>query len=321
MKILITGGAGFIGSHLAEKLLALGEEVFVLDDLSSGSRENIKALLKNAKFYFQKGSILDERLVQKTIKDIDQVYHLAAAVGVKKIVAEPLRTMEVNVRGTEIVLKAALRAGRKKVFLASSSEIYGKNEKMPLFEEADRLLGPTSDPRWIYAASKALDESLGLAYFREKKLPVVIVRFFNIVGPRQSDAYGMVIPSFVKSALLNRPLTVFGRGQQTRCFTHINETVEIITKLMVRKRAEGQIINLGSEREISINELAKKILLITKSRSKIIHIPFKKTYSPSSIFFQKRRPDISKLKRLAEPPQKTIDEIIKDVVKYEQEIL
>lgn len=320
MKILITGGAGFIGSHLSEKLLKNGHQIFVLDNLSTGSLDNIKHLLLNKNFHFKKGSILNAKLVKDLVKKVDQIYHLAAVVGVKKVVFEPIKTIETNLKGTEIVLKSAsLFNQKKKVLIASSSEVYGKNLKIPFKEEDDRILGPTSDPRWTYSSTKALDEFLALAYFKEKGLKTVVVRLFNIVGPRQTDAYGMVIPNFVKNALLLKPLLIFGDGKQTRSFTHVDDAINAMIKLMNNKKAEGKIFNLGQNYEISINDLAKKVLKLTKSKSKIIHAPFEKTYSPTSASLKKRCPDISKIKKIIKFfPKKNLDDILKGVIDYYQ---
>lgn len=319
MKTLITGGAGFIGSHLAEKLLEKGDAVFVLDDLSTGSLKNIAHLRKKQKFHFQKGSVLDEKLVNRLVRRVDRVFHLAAVVGVKRVAAEPLKTIEVNLRGTENILAAANRFGRKKVFIASSSEVYGKSQKLPFEEGDDCLYGSNQDSRWIYPLTKSIDELLALAYFQEKKLPVVIARFFNVAGPRQSAAYGMVIPNFIQNALKNKPIPVFGSGKQTRSFIHIDDAVAAIIALMEIKKAEGEIINLGNDEEISIYQLAKKVIKLSKSKSKIQLVPFSKTYDPSSIYFQRRRPELKKIKHFFKLKNKSLDEIILDVKNYYQQ--
>lgn len=314
MKTLITGGAGFIGSHLSEKLLELGEEVIVLDNLATGAKENLAKILSHPKFRFVKGDVLDEKLVSELVGEVGQIYHLAAVVGVKRVVEEPLRTLEVNLQGTENVLKAAAQKS-KKVFIASSSEVYGKNQKLPFSEKDECLYGPTEDLRWIYPLSKAVDEQLAFAYFHEKKLPVIVVRFFNVAGPRQSAAYGMVIPNFVRSALSGQPLTVFGRGFQTRCFVHVGDVVDLIIDLMKTKKTEGRLFNVGGEEKISIKNLAQKVLELTQSRSKIVYVPFAKTYSPTSEVFLERQPSLSRLKEIGISRKiKTLDEILIDVI-------
>ena len=317
-KILITGGAGFIGSHLAEALLKKGEEVFVIDNLSTGSLKNIKHLLKNKKFHFTKGSVLDEKLMEELIKKVDEVYHLAAAVGVKMILKRPLSSLSTNIKGTEIVLEKAMKR-KVKVLLASSSEVCGKDDNVPFREEKDRTYGSVYNDRWVYAFSKAVDEFLGLAYWREKKLPVVIVRLFNVIGPRQTGRYGMVVPTFVRQALKGEPITVFGDGKQTRCFADVEDVVRAMIKLMSTKKAEGQVINLGSDREISINQLAKKVKKITSSTSKIIHIPYKKAYPNGYEDFRRRVPELSKIRKLiGYKPKVSLEESIEKIIKYQR---
>ena len=296
-KILITGGSGFIGSHLSEKLLQKGEEIFVVDNLSTGSLKNIKHLLSNKKFHFTKGSVLDEKLMERSIKKVDEIYHLAAVVGVREILGKPLNSLLTNVKGTEIVLKEAAKR-RTKTLIASTSEVCGKGDNMPFREDDDRTYGSVYNDRWVYAFSKAVDEFLALAYWREKKLPVVVLRFFNVIGPRQTGVYGMVVPTFVKQALKGEPITVFGDGKQTRCFADVNDIVGALPKLMKAKKAEGKVINLGSNKEISMNDLAKKIIKITRSSSKIVHIPYKKAYREGYEDMRHRMPDLAKVKKL-----------------------
>ena len=315
-KILISGGAGFIGSHLVEKLLQKGEEVFVVDNLSTGRLENIRHLKKNRKFHFIKGSVLDEKLIENLVKKTDQTYHLAAAVGVRMILGKPLSSLLTNIKGTEIVLREAAKR-KKKVLLVSSSEVCGKDEKVPFKEDDDRTYGSVYNDRWVYAFSKAVDEFLGLAYWRERKLPVVIVRLFNVIGPRQTGRYGMVVPTFVLQSLKKKPITVFGDGKQTRCFADVDDVTGALIKLMATKKAEGQVINLGSNDEIKINQLAKKVKNLTNSSSKIIHVPYKKAYPSGYEDFRRRVPDVSKIKELiGYKPQFVLEDTIKKISQY-----
>ena len=316
---LISGGAGFIGSHLAEKLLEDNREVFVVDDLSTGRLENIEHLKTNENFHFIKGSVLDEDLMKELIGKVEQVYHLAAAVGVKKILKEPLDCLLTNINGTEIVLKQAEKK-HVKVLIASSSEVYGKGDKVPFKEEDDRIYGSVYNNRWIYAFSKGIDEFLGLAYFKEKNLPVIVTRFFNVIGPRQVGRYGMVVPTFIKQALNNEPITVYGDGEQTRSFAYVEDIVEALIKLMATKQAEGQVINLGADKEISINNLAKKIKELTNSSSKITHIPYNQAYPDGFEDLRRRVPDISNVKRMiGYEPRFSLEETIKKIIKYQQQ--
>ncbi|MFH1423473.1 MAG: GDP-mannose 4,6-dehydratase [Candidatus Nealsonbacteria bacterium] len=314
-KILITGGAGFIGSHLAEKLLQKGEEVFVIDDLSTGSLGNIKYLEDNPKFHFIKGSILDRDLVAEHAAKVDEIYHLAAAVGVKTIIEKPLKSFLVNVDGTKNVLEAA-DIRKTPVLITSSSEVYGKNENLPFKEEDDRVYGSAYHDRWGYGLSKGSDEFLGLAYFRENGLPVVIVRLFNVVGPRQSGSYGMVVPRFIKQALNNEPLEIYGDGNQTRCFGYVGSVADALIELIGNKeKSYGQIFNVGSDEKISINALAQKIIESAKSKSEIKFIPYARVYGENFEDMRDRQPDLSKIKEainyqplaLAESLQKTIE--------------
>ena len=317
-RILVTGGAGFIGSHLSEKLLEKGKEVFVVDNLSTGSLNNIKHLKKDRKFHFIKGSVLDEELIKNLVRKTDEVYHLAAAVGVRMILGKPLSSLLTNIRGTEIVLREAAKR-KNKVLLVSSSEVCGKDEKVPFKEEDDRTYGSVYNDRWVYAFSKAVDEFLGLAYWREKKLPVVIVRLFNVIGPRQTGRYGMVVPTFVRQAHKDKAITVFGDGKQTRCFADVDDVTGSLIKLMKAKRAEGEVINLGADDEISINQLAKKVKNFTDSSSKIIYVPYKKAYPSGYEDFRRRMPDISKIKKLISyRPGVRLEDSIKKIIKYYQ---
>lgn len=319
MKALITGGAGFIGSHLAEALFAKKAEVHVIDDLSTGSIENIKHLKGKKNFHFTINSVTNERKMKELIKKVDVIFHLAAAVGVKYILDNPLDSIKTNVRGTEIVLELANSFGKKKVFLASTSEIYGKNMdgERSFKETNDRLLGSTTKWRWSYSCTKALDEFLALAYYREKELPVVIGRFFNTCGPRQTGRYGMVIPRLIKQALLDKPLTVYGDGKQTRCFLYIDDAVSAITKLADENKANGEIFNIGNPGSITILELAKRIKRLTNSKSRIEFISYEKAYEKGFEDMRHRKPDISKIKMLIKfCPKVGINELLKNTIKH-----
>ena len=316
MKILITGGAGFIGSHLSDYLLQNGHEVVIIDNLSTGKFANIAHLTSNDRFRYHIDTILNRAKLEELIEQCDQVYHLAAAVGVKYIIDNPLLALQTNIGGTENVLELA-NVYKKKVLLTSTSEIYGKSEKVPFSEEDDRLLGSTHISRWGYSASKAIDEFLALAYHREKKLPVVIVRCFNTVGPRQTGQYGMVIPKFVHNALLGHPLTVYGNGKQSRCFTDVADVVGGLVNLMACKKAEGQIFNIGSEEEITIEELAKKVKKLTGSSSKIDFIKYEDAYEAGFEDMIRRMPDITKIKTyIGYKPQYTLEMILQRVIQY-----
>ncbi len=297
MRYLITGGAGFIGSHLAETLLRQGHEVVILDDLCTGSIHNIEALKHRRGFSYVIDSIFNRPLLAELIDDCDAVFHLAASVGVRLIVESPVRTIETNVKGTEGVLEFANKK-RKKVLIASTSEVYGKSTKIPFCEDDDLVMGSTSKGRWSYACSKAIDEFLALAYWKEKGLPVVIVRLFNTVGPRQTGRYGMVLPSFVQAALSGQPLTVFGDGKQSRCFCHVSDTVGALARLIEHPDAVGQIFNIGSEEEISIEDLARLVKSMTGSASPIRDIPYEEAYEEGFEDMQRRVPDISKVRNL-----------------------
>jgi len=316
MKILITGGAGFIGSHLAEKLIASGNNVSVIDNLSTGEFANIRHLINNQNFSYEINSILNREILEKMISEVDQVYHMAAAVGVKYIIDNPLLSLRTNIGGTENVLEFANKY-KKKVLLASTSEIYGKSNDIPFSEEADRLLGSTNITRWSYSSAKAIDEFLSLAYYREKKLPIVIVRCFNTVGPRQTGQYGMVIPKFVKNALLDHPLTVFGDGKQTRCFADVEDIANGMIKLMDTKKAEGKIFNIGNDREISIEELAKKIKKMTNSKSKIEFIKYEDAYEEGFEDMRQRKPDLTKIAKYIDyKPTYNLDKILNRIINH-----
>jgi len=316
MNILITGGAGFIGSHLAEDLLEKGHKVHIVDNLSTGSLDNIKHLIKNRNFNYTIDSIMNEELMARLVKKCDCIYHLAAAVGVKLIMEKPLETIETNVRGTEVVLRMANKY-KKKILLTSTSEIYGNHVQHKLREDDNRLMGPIKKWRWAYASSKTVDEFLALAYHIEKKLPVVIARLFNTVGPRQTGAYGMVIPNLVQSALLGKPITVYGDGRQTRSFTYVTDAVRGMTDLMEHPKAIGDVFNVGSEEEVSINSLARKIKKKTNGSSEIVHIPYEKAYGKGFEDMRRRIPDTSKMKRLINyKPTIDLDGIVDKVIEY-----
>jgi len=316
LRYLITGGAGFIGSHLSEALLDRGDEVFVLDDLSTGSVENIRHLKKNPRFHYVFDSIANKQLLAELVDESDMVFHLAAAVGVRLIVESPVRTIETNVHGTQFVLDAASKK-KKLVFNASTSEFYGKSDKVPFDEEADLVLGPTSKGRWSYAASKMLDEFLALSYWKERKQPVVIARFFNTVGPRQTGRYGMVLPNFVRQALAGDPITVFGDGKQSRCFCHVKDSVEAVLRLMAAPEAIGEVVNVGNTHEISIEDLARLVKQRTGSASPIAHIPYDQAYEPGFEDMPRRVPALGKLKRLTGfTPSTPLTEIVDSVITY-----
>jgi len=317
MKALITGGAGFVGSHLAEALLARGEEVFVLDNLSTGSIDNIEHLKWDHRFHYTIDSIMNEPVTAELVDRVDVVFHLAAAVGVRLIVESPVNTIETNVHGTEMVLKLANKK-KKKVVVASTSEVYGKGVQVPFREDADLVLGPTNKGRWSYACSKAIDEFLALAYHKEKRLPVVLVRLFNTVGPRQTGRYGMVIPNFVKQALLGRPLTVFGDGSQSRCFTYVSDVVGQLVALAQEPRALGEVFNVGNDREeITVLELARRVKARAGSKSEVVLIPYDQAYEAGFEDMQRRVPDLEKLRALTGyEPKVHLDEILDQVIAY-----
>jgi UDP-glucose 4-epimerase len=310
LRYLITGGAGFIGSHLAERLVDRGDHVVLLDNLSTGSMENIRHLKSSPRMEYHLDGIENRQLVAELVDDADVVVHLAAAVGVKLIVESPVRTIETNVNGTQMILEAACRK-QKLVLAASTSEVYGKNTNVPFHEDADLVLGPTTKGRWSYAASKALDEFLALSYWKEKKLPVIVVRLFNTVGPRQTGRYGMVLPNFVKNALENKAISIFGNGKQTRCFCDVRDTVEALMRLMDTERAVGEVTNVGSTEEITIEDLAHQVKERTKSTSAIEYIPYDKAYEPGFEDMMRRVPSVDKLFALTGfRPETRLTEII-----------
>lgn len=318
MKFLVTGGAGFIGSYLSEACLERGDEVYVIDDLSTGSLDNIRHLLKNSRFHFVNDTILNRDSMLELTGICDVVVHLAAAVGVRLIIDEPLKSLHINVVGTEVVLELANKF-RKKTFIASTSEIYGRNSKVPLNEDDLRIYGSTVLSRWSYASSKAMDEFLALAYYRTKQLPIIIARFFNTVGPRQTGRYGMVIPRFVEQALRNEPITVYGDGTQTRTFTYVKDAVRGIMALVDEPGAVGQIFNIGGDTEITINELAYRVQALTGSSSPIVHIPYEKAYLEGFEDMERRVPDITKIRKLVGfENTHDLDNILAKVIEYER---
>ena len=313
-RSLITGGAGFVGSHLAEELLRRGEEVFVIDDLSTGRIDNIESLKPNPKFHYAIDSVHNEPVLAELIDRCDVVYHLAAAVGVKLIVESPVNTIETNVHGTEVVLKLANKK-KKKVLITSTSEVYGKSTSVPFREDQDLVLGPTTKGRWSYACSKAIDEFLAIAYWHEKRLPVVIVRLFNTVGPRQTGRYGMVIPNFVQQALNGEPITVFGDGTQSRAFGYVGDVVRALADLARHPQALGEVFNIGNTNEITMNALAELIKQMTGSKSDVIHIPYDQAYEQGFEDMPRRVPDISKIQRLiGYQPTVDLEQILERVI-------
>ncbi|MAE70564.1 MAG: nucleoside-diphosphate sugar epimerase [Gemmatimonadetes bacterium] len=318
MHILITGGAGFIGSHLCERLLDRGDRVTIIDDLSTGRFDNIKHLEENERFSWVIDSVLNEQTMAKLIDQADQVYHLAAAVGVRMIVDEPLRSLTVNIRGTEIVLEEANKK-KKSVLIASTSEVYGKSNEIPFSEDHDRTMGSTHLSRWSYADAKAVDEYLALAYYREKHLPVVIARLFNTVGPRQTGEYGMVLPRFVKSALLEHPLPVYDDGKQSRCFANVSDVVDGLMKLMDCEKAHGQVFNLGNDAEVTILELAERVKKLTGSTSEIQYIPYEVAYEKGFEDMRRRVPNLAKAREfIGYEPTIDLDTTIRQVIDYFQ---
>ncbi|MGC1615757.1 MAG: GDP-mannose 4,6-dehydratase [Candidatus Acidiferrum sp.] len=316
MRYLITGGAGFIGSHLAERLLARGDRVVLLDNLSTGSMDNIRHLKASGQMEYHLDNIENLQLLAELVDDADIIIHLAAAVGVKLIVESPVRTIETNVNGTQRILEAACKK-RKLVLTASTSEVYGKNTNVPFHEDADLVLGPTTKGRWSYAASKALDEFLALSYWKEKKVPVIVVRLFNTVGPRQTGRYGMVLPNFVKQALDNEPIQVYGNGQQSRCFCDVRDTVEGLIRLMDTDRSIGEVINVGNTEEITIEALAQLVKQRTRSSSSIEFVPYDQAYEPGFEDMMRRVPCVDKLHSLTGfRPQTSLNEIIDRVTAF-----
>ena len=314
MKVFITGGAGFIGSHLAERLLGDGHRVVLLDDLSTGSIDNVAHLLEHPRLSYRIGSVMDAPLVSELVDRCDVTVHLAAAVGVRLILERPVRTIETNVHGTEVVLNAVSRKNRL-VVVASTSEVYGKGTRCPFREDDDLVLGPTTHSRWAYACSKALDEWLALAYHREQGTPVIVARFFNTVGPRQTGRYGMVLPNFVSQAEAGLPLTVHGTGEQTRCFGHVRDAVEALLRLIDSPAAVGSVFNIGNDEEVSINRLAERVIELTGSTSTVEHVPYAEAFAHGFEDMQRRVPDLRKLEAMVGfRPRTPLDEIIHDVV-------
>jgi UDP-glucose 4-epimerase len=318
MRVLITGGAGFIGSHLTEAYLDRGDEVWILDDLSTGGIQNVEHLKDRPGFHYVVDTVMNVPMLAECVDRCDIVIHLAAAVGVRLIVESPVNTIETNIKGTENVLLQANKK-KKKVFVASTSEVYGKSIRVPFREDDDLVLGPPIKRRWSYACSKAIDEFLALAYWKEKRLPVVIARLFNTVGPRQTGRYGMVIPSFVRQAMSGKPITVFGDGTQTRSFTYVSDVVHAIIKLMDSDDTSGQVFNIGNGKEISILELAGLVKSLAKSSSEIVKIPYDQAYEEGFEDMPRRMPDISKIsKAIGYVPTLGIRAILEKVIEYEQ---
>ncbi len=316
MRVLITGGAGFIGSHLADAYLERGDEVFILDDLSTGSMDNIRHLRSNPRFHYTIESVHHGPTVAELVDQCDVVFHLAAAVGVRLIVESPVRTIETNVHGTEVVLAKANKK-KKKVLLASTSEVYGLSEQVPFREDGNLVLGPTSKGRWSYACSKAIDEFLALAYWRERKLPTVIARLFNTVGPRQTGQYGMVVPTFVKQALTGRPITIYGDGSQSRCFTDVTDVAGALMKLMDHPGAVGEVFNIGSSEEVTIRGLAERVRSLAGSQSDIVCVPYEQAYGEGFEDMPRRVPDISKIGALiGYRPTRSLDQILESVIAF-----
>ena len=318
MKVLITGGAGFIGSHLAERHLERGDEVYFIDDLSTGSIENIQFIKSHPRFHYVIDTVTNVQLSAELIDLCDVVYHLAAAVGVRLIVESPVRTIETNVRGTETVLGLAAKK-RKRVLVASTSEVYGKNNQIPFREDHDLVMGATNKGRWSYACSKAIDEFLAIAYWKEKKVPTVVVRLFNTVGPRQTGQYGMVIPNFVRQALRQKDITVFGDGSQSRCFTHVSDVVGALMKLIEHPQAVGEVYNIGSANEVTILQLAERIRELTHSASPITFVPYEQAYEEGFEDMLRRVPSVEKAHSLiGYEPKHTLDEILTSVIEYQK---
>jgi UDP-glucose 4-epimerase len=316
MRALITGGAGFIGSHLAEALLDRGDDVAIIDDLSTGRMENVQHLKVQPRFSYTIDTIQNRAVMAELVDNADVVFHLAAAVGVRLIIESPVQTIETNVKGTELVLEVAAKK-RKTVMVASTSEVYGKANVLPFSEDNDIVLGPTSKSRWSYACSKAIDEFLALAYFRERRVPVSIVRFFNTVGPRQTGQYGMVVPNFVQQALSGKPITVFGDGKQSRCFTWVGDAVNAVIELAARGEAVGQVFNIGSENEITIADLAYLVKEKTGSKSPGVFVPYEKAYEEGFEDMPRRVPDLAKIRQLiGYKPTVDLPEILDAIIEY-----
>jgi len=316
LRVLITGGSGFIGSHLADHYLSRGDEVSIIDDLSTGSIENIAHLKSNPRFHYTIDTVQNMPMVAELVDACDVIIHLAAAVGVKLIVESPVRTIETNVRGTEVLLSVANKK-KKRILIASTSEVYGLSTDVPFREDGNLVMGATTKGRWSYACSKAIDEFLALAYWREKKLPTTVVRLFNTVGPRQTGQYGMVIPTFVKQALSGRPITVYGSGEQTRCFGYVGDVVKALAALMDHPDAIGNVYNIGSSEEITINALAERVRGLAGSQSEIVHIPYGEAYEEGFEDMPRRVPDTTKIHKLIGfRADTTLDTILKEVIAY-----
>lgn len=316
MRVLITGGAGFIGSHLSDAYLQRGDEVFIIDDLSTGSIENIRHLKDHPRFHYTIDNVNNQPVTAELVDQCDVIFHLAAAVGVKLIVESPVRTIETNVHATEVVLSLANKK-KKRVLVASTSEVYGLSAEVPFREDGNLVMGATTKGRWSYACSKAIDEFLALAYWREKKLPTIVVRLFNTVGPRQTGQYGMVIPTFVKQALAGRPITVYGSGKQTRCFCHVGDVVGALLKLMDNDKTIGEVFNVGSNEEITILDLAKRVKSLANSDSEIVFVPYDEAYEEGFEDMPRRIPDIGKVNGLIGfQPEKKLDGILESVIEY-----
>ena len=319
MRVLITGGAGFIGSHLSDAYLERGDEVFIVDDLSTGSFGNIQHLKDHPRFHYKIDSVHNRPVTAELVDQCDVIFHLAAAVGVKLIVESPVHTIETNVHGTEVVLSLSSKK-KKKVLVASTSEVYGLSTEVPFREDGNLVMGATTKGRWSYACSKAIDEFLALAYWREKKVPTVIVRLFNTVGPRQTGQYGMVIPTFVKQALSGRPITVYGSGEQSRCFCYVGDVVGALMNLMDDESAVGEVFNVGSNQEITILDLARKVKELTNSKSEITFVPYDEAYEEGFEDMPRRIPDISKVNsRVGFQPEKSLDAILDSVIEFHSE--
>jgi len=319
MRVLITGGAGFIGSHLAARLIRQGHRVSIVDDLSTGSIENLESIKDHENFEYHLDSIFNRSLMAEQVDLADVIFHLAAAVGVRRIVEMPVQTIETNVQGSDVILKLASKKN-KRLLITSTSEVYGKSNKTPFREKDDMLFGSTYNSRWSYACSKAIDEFLALAYWRERKLPVTVVRLFNTAGPRQTGRYGMVLPTFVHQALAGEPLTVFGNGEQSRCFGHIDDVLDGIIACVMSDKTVGEIFNLGNTEEVTIRELAEKIIVATQSQSQLRFVPYDEAYGPGFEDMARRVPDISKAREwFGYVPKRSLGDIIRDVVAYKRE--
>ncbi|OHB70357.1 MAG: nucleoside-diphosphate sugar epimerase [Planctomycetes bacterium RBG_13_63_9] len=320
MRVLITGGAGFIGSHLSDAYIQRGDEVFILDDLSTGSIYNVLHLKHHPRFHYTIDSVHNRAAVAELVDQCDVVFHLAAAVGVNLIIESPVRTIENNVHGTEVVLRQASKK-KKRVLVASTSEVYGVSSQMPFREDGNLVMGATTKGRWSYACSKAIDEFLALAYFREKALPAIVVRLFNTVGPRQTGRYGMVIPTFVFQALTGEPIAVFGDGTQSRCFGYVGDVVDALVRLMDHPNAAGEVFNIGSTEEVTIADLAEMIKAMTGSQSEIVLVPYEKAYEEGFEDMPRRVPDVSKINSLIGfSPRVTLERILQEVIDYYREL-